>query len=194
MREDAKKLADSNLDEASYSTTDLQYNKSNNISQFQLLRRFISEVVLFNPVWDIGLQSCILQKGIFDYKEMPSKITFEMQCPCSKNFRNWRNHYPKESDYKHSVHEDKVGFTECHSGIFTCVIEFYKHLADWESKCYYHEAMIDIFSTLYPFLYSCVLHKRKHALLKKIQSRKILMVQKMYMPIFTSLYFFSVFR
>ena len=194
VREDAEKLADSNLDKASYSTTDLRYNKSNDISQFQLLRRFISEVVLFNPVWDIGLQSCILQKGILDFKEMPGKLTFEMQCPCSKNFRNWRNHYPEESDYKHSVHEDKVGFKECNSGIFTDVIEFYKHLADWESKCYYHEAMIDIFSTLYPFLYSCAITKRKHGLLKKIQSRKILMVRNMYMPIFTSLYFFSVFR
>ena len=122
-------------------------------------------------MWGIGCQSCILQRDIYDYKEMPRRLTFEMQCPCSKIFRNWRNHYAKESEYNHSVHEDTVGFKECNLGIFTDIIEFYKHLADWESKCYYHQAMIDIFSTLYPFLCSCVIKKSRLRLLKKIQSR-----------------------
>ena len=45
VREEAEKLATSNLNKESYSTTDLRYNKGYRINQFQLLRRFICEVV-----------------------------------------------------------------------------------------------------------------------------------------------------
>ena len=51
VRENAKKLATTNLNQTTYENEDCRFNKDENISQEHLLQHFITAVVVFNPVW-----------------------------------------------------------------------------------------------------------------------------------------------
>ena len=99
-------------------------------------------------------------------------LTMETQCPCSKRFRKWRSSYFGGHDYDYPIDADTVGFKQCQSGPFQNFIEFYKHLNEWESKCYYHEAMVDIINVLYPKFYEMVITKKQHNQLLKLQGLK----------------------
>ena len=79
---------------------DKRYNKNEKIDQFQLLRHFISAVVVLNPMWDIGLQNIMSQRNYWEMGEVPTKMTFAMHCLCVHQFKKWRLSYLKEYLYK----------------------------------------------------------------------------------------------
>lgn len=171
VRETSTKVGQSNLGKDDYDNVDCRYNKSEDIEQDRLLQHFISAVVVLNPVWDIGIQNIMVKSKYLDYVGTNvDNLTMKMQCPCSKRFRKWRKSYlDEEYTYHYPIDDDKVGFKECNSCEFTNIIEFYKHLTEWESRCYYHEAMIDILHVLYPGLYSLVIDPKKHPKLLELQ-------------------------
>ena len=178
---------------------DKRFKKDDKIDQFQLLRHFISAVVILNPVWDIGLQNIMTQQNYYTGDEVPIASTFALHCPCSRRFRKWRSYYPKQKKYcyciDYPIDDDKKGFHECQSGEFSDVLEFYKHLVQFEEVCFYHEAMIDIFSILYPVIYQSAANKKKHkhllSLQKHTESNHLVRTN---LQIYSSLHFFTVYR
>ena len=120
-------------------------------------------------MWDIGLQNIMTQRNFWGGGKVSTKMTFTIHCPCAYCFKKWRLHYPKKFKCNYHIDDDKCGFEECQSGEFVTVHEFYKHLVLFEQKCFYHEAMIDIFSILYPVLYQSVANKKKHTQLYSLQ-------------------------
>lgn len=145
---------------------DSRINHDSDIDQFQLLRHFISAVLVLNPVWDIGMQNLLTAQGFQDIMNLPGNLTLEIHCPCSRRSSLWRKQYPTNYKCNYPIDNDKIGFQECSSGIFTDFLEFYKHITEFETKCLYHEALVDIISILYPQLYACAADKKKHKQLK----------------------------
>ncbi len=145
---------------------DSRINQDSEIDQFQLLRHFISAVLVLNPVWDIGMQNLLTAQGFQDIMNLPDNLTLEMHCPCSRRSSLWRKEYPTSCECNYPIDNDKTGFKECTSGIFTNFLEFYKHITEFETKCLYHEALVDIVSILYPQLYACAADKKRHRQLK----------------------------
>ena len=173
VRETSEKVGTSNLNQEPYEQVDPRFNTADDIDQAHLLEHFISAVVVLNPVWDIGLQNMTTKGRMFEFVTIGTdNLTMETQCPCSKRFRKWRSSYFGGHDYDYPIDKDKVGFKECNSGAFQNFIEFYKHLNEWESKCYYHEAMVDIINVLYPKFYEMVITKKYHTQLLKLQGLK----------------------
>jgi len=195
-RETAKKVGKTKNLKFTDGVYDTRFNRNDKIDQFQLLRHFISAVVVLNPVWDIGLQNTMLSENFYNLRECPLNMSLAIHCPCSKKFKKWRESYPTEyGEYDLSIDKDKSGFCECQAGTFESILEFYKHLAAYEKKCYYHEAMIDILSVMYPALYQCAIEKKKNHILEnmqKITSPKKSVRSKL--QIMSSLNYFTVYR
>ena len=172
VRENAKKTATTNLNQTTYENEDPMFNKDENISQEHLLQHFTTAVVVLNPVWDLGIQNMMLNTKTFGILDLPENLSMGMMCPCSRKFRRWRTSYYAKANFDYPIDEDKVGFKECQSGVFTDFIEFYKHLKKFESECYYHEALVDIINILYPVLYTMVIDGRRHKKLRSLKTKK----------------------
>ena len=112
------------------------------------------------------MQNLLTAQGFQDIMNLLDNLSLEMHCPCSRRCSSWRKEYSKNCECSYPIDNNKTGFKECTSGIFTNFLEFYKHITEFETKCLYHEALVDIVSILYPQLYACAADKKRHRQLK----------------------------